>query len=88
MLPQVFGPFHLYPPVPGSPRTAWTLSWKEEWLPGTYDSRETLMLVCGLFLGSENNGLVDEYLELLNKRFRPAPVTAQQVLQGWHHNNS
>jgi hypothetical protein len=82
--PETFGPFRLY----GRPGEAWALSWNGEWLPGVYVDREALMFVCGLFLGSENNGLVDEYLEMLQNRLGSEPLTAEQVRKHWHHNNS
>lgn len=91
MEPDIFGPFKFYGPLEGTDMAGWTLSWQSEWLPGSYADRETLFLVAGLFLGNQNNGLVDELMDLLKDRYNIASkglITGADVLRHWLPNNS
>jgi len=89
--PEEFGPFKFWGPVEGTSMDGWTLSWKGEWLPGSYADKEAVILVAGLFLGNQNNGLVDELMELLRDRYNRASqghITVQDILRHWLPNNS
>jgi hypothetical protein len=89
MEPDAFGPFKFYSPP--EDMVGWTLSWRDEWLPGAYADREALVLICGLFLGHSNNGLVDELMELLNERYNIASkglIRSEDILRHWLPNNS
>lgn len=91
MEPDTFGPFRLYGPVAGTTKDGWTFSYEQEWLPGAYADREAVVLLCGLFLGSSNNGLVDEFMELLRDRYNVASkmlITSEDILRHWLPNNS
>lgn len=83
--PEHFGAFRLYGPVQGTTKDGWTLSWNGEWLPGSYDSREAVFLVIGMFVAESNTGLIDEMMELLAERVnRTAPgrnISAEDILR-------
>lgn len=82
---EILGEFRLYPPVPGTPRTGWVLSWSRMWLPGSYADRTTVVLAAGLVLGAPlDQGLA--FLERLSQRVNREElreITAEDVVAAW-----
>jgi hypothetical protein len=79
---EVLGPFHLYPPVPGTIKTDWSMSWCEEWLPLTLESREACLLVMGAFMasgGAAADRLYERYQQE-DPSVARLPLTVDQVL--------
>jgi len=68
--------------VPGTSMTGWTLSWCGQWLPGSYESRDTLLVVIGAltaFGGTERIllGLQERY----NRAVPSVDITTERVLE-------
>lgn len=85
---EYYGSFKLYGPIPGSAvHTGWTLSWNDEWLPGSYADKAAVFFVIGLFLGNQKQGLVDEFMEMLRTTYNAArpsqDITVQMILRHW-----
>lgn len=83
--PEHFGAFKLYGPIPDTTMDGWTLSWHGEWLPGSYQNRDALFLIIGMFLTEPKRGPIDKLMELLQEKVnRAVPsrnITAEEILR-------